>query len=273
MKKTIIYLATFILVQLMAGGAASVILRLWFPTVSASSPEVIIAIIAFCSVFTAALFIALRWCPVSRNYIRTRPWATLLWSAMLGIGMLIPLTWLEEQIPESWMINLMQDEMQQMLRSTEGYFAICMLAPLMEEVVFRGAIIRALREWLLKRCSATSAQWWAICVSAVCFACAHFNPAQIPHALIVGVLLGWLFVKTGSIVPGLIIHWVNNSMAYVMANLFPTLPADAHLAEYVGGSQTAVLQAVLCSLLIALPSLYQLIRLNNKQDSRPSVIA
>ena len=267
MKKTLIYFLVFVAVQLSIGSIASAVMKLWFPTVSATNPTALLIMTAVCSVLLIALFLWLKWCPVSRNYIRSRPWVTLAWTVVLAIGIIIPLTWVMELIPQSWLPNLMEDEMKDIMSTSEGYFVICMLAPLMEEIVFRGAIIRALTVWFSKRWGNTpalneisKAEWTAIFISAVIFGIAHFNPAQIPYALIVGVLLGWIFVKTGSIVPGFLIHWINNSAAYVFVKLFPTLPTDASLIDYFGSS-SAVLRAVVCSLMIALPALYQLVRM------------
>ena len=110
------------------------------------------------------------------------------------------------------------------------------------------------------------ARWFAIGISALLFALAHMNPAQIPHALIVGVLLGWLYTKTRSIAPGLLIHWLNNSAAYVVANMFPTIPIDAKLEVYFNGDEMAVAQAVISSMLIALPALYQIIATRNNPE-------
>lgn len=266
MKKTLIYFLVFVAVQLGIGSIASMVMKLWFPAVSATNPTALLIITAVCSILLIAMFLWFKWCPVSRSYIRSRPWATLAWTIVLAVGIIIPLTWVMELIPQSWLPNLMEDEMKDMMSSSEGYFVICMLAPLMEEVVFRGAIIRALTEWFSKRWGSTpvlnelsKAEWTAILISAVIFGIAHFNPAQIPYALLAGVLLGWVFVKTGSIVPGFLIHWINNSAAYVFVKLFPTLPTDASLIDYFGSSAN-VLRAVICSLMIALPALYQLVR-------------
>ncbi|MBO7051234.1 MAG: CPBP family intramembrane metalloprotease, partial [Prevotella sp.] len=102
-----------------------------------------------------------------------------------------------------------------------------------------------------------------VIISALFFAGVHFNPAQMPHAFIVGCLLGWLFVRSNSIVPGFILHWINNSAAYVAVKMFPHMPMDAPLVSYFG-STAAVVQAVVCSLMIALPALYQLNRVLKK---------
>jgi hypothetical protein len=81
------------------------------------------------------------------------------------------------------------------------------------------------------------------------------NPAQMPHAFLIGLLLGWMYWRTDSIVPGVVYHWVNNTVAYVMYNLYPN--PDLTLVELFGSEQK-VLMALGFSLLIFLPSLFQL---------------
>ena len=259
MKKTILYLFIFVAAQLLTGFAANTISKLWFPDTDAST--ILLISSATCSIFAIILFTALNWCPVSRDYIRTRPWATLTWSALFAIGAIIPITWAQEFIPETWRQDLVGETIAEMLKSRIGYFIICVLAPLAEEIVFRGAIIRALTKWWKQKGkSSVSSEWYAIVISSILFAAVHANPAQIPAALVFGIFLGWLFVKTGSIFPGTIVHWINNSFAYVMLNLFPTMPIDAKIEDYFNGNQLAVAQAIVASLCIALPSLYQLIK-------------
>lgn len=274
MKKSILYFAVFIIVNVIVSYGGQGILALVYGSEhNATIPQLLI-MSAVNSAIVIALFIALKWCPVSREYVRTRPWATFFWVVLLALGSIMPLAWLESLIPDELTKDFVGDVLAQMLGTTEGYFVICMLAPLAEEIVFRGAVIRSIVEWGRNRrlkhidagntaavysLSDTKIQWVAIIISAVLFAIAHLNPAQMPHALVVGILLGWLFVETGSIVPGFLFHWINNSAAYVMVKLFPSMPIDAPLEEYFSGNTIAMYQAVISSLCIALPALYQLI--------------
>lgn len=77
----------------------------------------------------------------------------------------------------------------------------------------------------------------------------------MPHAFLIGLLLGWLYYRTDSIVPGIVYHWVNNSIAYVVYNLYPD--PQMKLVDLFG-TQRTVAAAVLFSLFILLPALYQL---------------
>jgi membrane protease YdiL (CAAX protease family) len=77
----------------------------------------------------------------------------------------------------------------------------------------------------------------------------------MPHAFVIGLLLGWLYYRTDSIVPGIVYHWINNSIAYIGYNLYPD--PSLKLIDLFG-SQRNVAAAVLFSLFILLPALYQL---------------
>ena len=69
------------------------------------------------------------------------------------------------------------------MRNPWGYLAVGLLAPLVEEIVFRGAILKSLL-------SAFRSHWAAIVVSSLLFAFVHGNPAQMPHAFLVGIQIG-----------------------------------------------------------------------------------
>ena len=272
MKKTILYIIIFLAIQVSIALLLNLVLSMWFPAVKEDSAVALVYASAITNALIILLFLGFKWCPMSRNYIRTRPWQVFIWTALLAIGIIVPLAFLEEQIPESWRTDLMGEELVKMLKTSEGYFVVCMLAPLAEEVVFRGAIIRALQAYFKDHNFHFSilgfqfgGSFAAVIISALIFAGIHFNPAQMPHAFIVGCLLGWLFVRTNSIVPGFILHWINNSTAYVAVMMFPNMPLDAPLVQYFG-STAAVVQAIVCSLMIALPSLYQLNRVLRKDD-------
>lgn len=81
-------------------------------------------------------------------------------------------------------------------------------APLTEELLFRRTILVSMIEKGLN-------PWVAIVTSALLFAVLHLNPAQSVGALGAGLLFGWLYVRTGSILPGLIGHVLNNLIGYI----------------------------------------------------------
>ena len=77
--------------------------------------------------------------------------------------------------------------------------------------------------------------WVAIMISAAIFGLAHANVAQFVNALLLGLLLGWMYYRTKSLVPGILLHWVNNTMAYVLSNIMPQ--SDGKLIDLFYGDE------------------------------------
>ncbi|NJO56731.1 MAG: CPBP family intramembrane metalloprotease, partial [Rhodospirillales bacterium] len=78
-----------------------------------------------------------------------------------------------------------------------------LVAPLFEEVAFRGAIFRAFRAHY----SATK----AVLISTALFAVAHSFPFQWFTAFVIGLLCGFSRVVTGSLVVAVVVHATNNT--------------------------------------------------------------
>ena len=246
MKNAIIYLLVFLALQVVAGGIVQAVYWLWKgPGTVLDATGTILTMTLF-GIATMALFLWQKWAVVSRHWVQTRPWAVLIWCVLAALGTIIPSGWLQELMPE--LPNLVEEEFDMILRNRYGYFVVGLLVPLAEELVFRGAILRSLLKW-------NSRPWVAILISAVLFSAAHMNPAQMPHTLLIGLLLGWMYYRTDSIVPGVVFHWVNNTVAYVIYNLYPN--PDMTTTDLVGSEQH-VLMAVGFSLCILIPSLLQL---------------
>lgn len=203
------------------------------------------------SVFTACLFAKLRWTPVSRHWLREKPVGVLFWAALAALGSILPSEWLVEQMQHT-MPEAQEKLFEQIMAQPIGYISIGIVAPLAEEMVFRGAILRKLlgrfgEKW----------HWVAILISAVIFGAVHGNIPQFVHAALIGLLLGWMYYRTGSILPGVLLHWVNNTVAYVMFNAMPQM-ADGKLIDIFHGSTKMVALSVIFSLFILIPSILQL---------------
>ena len=246
MKNACIYVVVFLAIQAMAG---FIVQGLWTlisgESVTPNATSIILTTLLF-SVAVMAVFLLAKWSEVSRHWIRKRPWMTLVWCVVAALGAIIPSVWLQEHMPE--LPNIAEDAFDMIMKNRWGYLSIGLLAPLAEEMVFRGAILRSLLRWKQN-------PWVGIVISALLFAVVHMNPAQMPHAFLIGLLLGWMYWRTDSIVPGVVYHWVNNTVAYILYNIYPD--PDLTLVEMFGSEQK-VLMALGFSLLIFLPSLFQL---------------
>lgn len=82
-------------------------------------------------------------------------------------------------------------------------------APILEEVFYRGLVQSALLDVV-----GPAKRWTAILISAALFASAHLSVAQwqtLPGLMVFGVVLGWLYEKTGSLLPSIFTHMLFNA--------------------------------------------------------------
>lgn len=261
MKKSLLYLFTFIALQfflswtvfsvwLVVKGYSPEDVLLMF-TGNAKLPKDAAMTILASAVYSAAtlgVFLWRKWSVVSPAYLRSRQWGVFFWTVTAAVGTIVPSVWLQEQLPP--LPDTMKDTFAMIMEHDLGYFTVCIFAPIVEEMVFRGAILRTLL-------SSFSNHWYAIVVSALIFTVVHINPAQMPHAFLIGLLLGWIYYRTGSILPGILLHWVNNTAAFAVVRLFPGKD-DMWLIDLLGGDHRRVVLSLIFSLFILLPSLYQL---------------
>ena len=94
--------------------------------------------------------------------------------------------------------------------------ATVIVAPFSEEVLFRGFLQKFLEN-----------HWQditkAVLVTSMFFAAVHMNPGWIIQIYLLGIILGYLAWRTGSIIPGLILHALNNGMALCFQNYQSTI--------------------------------------------------
>ena len=95
---------------------------------------------------------------------------------------------------------------------TMTFIAVSFLAPIGEELLFRGVVFSYARGALKKK--------WAILFQAVLFGIYHLNLVQFVYALVIGYILGVLADRAGSIVPGIVLHVIINLSAYLVPAFF-----------------------------------------------------
>jgi membrane protease YdiL (CAAX protease family) len=92
-------------------------------------------------------------------------------------------------------------------RDIFSFLMIVIAALVLEELVFRGIIL----DGLLKRYSPQKAIFW----SAFIFGLVHMNPWQFIGAFMVGSVMGWVYFKTRSLIPCILMHLVNNLAGFL----------------------------------------------------------
>lgn len=84
-----------------------------------------------------------------------------------------------------------------------------LLAPLCEEVAFRGYLQRTLA---IRRGPLV-----AVAASALLFAVLHLDPIRFPALIVLGLVFGWLSWRSGSTWSSVVAHAVNNGLASIFA--------------------------------------------------------
>jgi len=103
-------------------------------------------------------------------------------------------------------------------------------APIFEELLFRGIIL----DGLLKHYSPHKAIIW----SAVMFGIVHLNPWQFIAALALGLFMGWIYYRTGSLPATMFIHFIANGTGVLLGWLLVPDPTKMVTTREMVGSNT-----------------------------------
>lgn len=91
--------------------------------------------------------------------------------------------------------------------------AAVILAPLGEELIFRGVIFRYAHKAVTGMQSPKKAFWIANCIQALLFGVYHMNLVQGLYAFVIGLVLGYLCQKYRSVIPGMLAHLIFNGIS------------------------------------------------------------
>ncbi len=131
----------------------------------------------------------------------------------LGIAALAPMLLLNYGYHSllTEMLDIEGDDYNEFFTSTYGALIfICILPAIVEEVAFRGVIQH--------RLEMVVSPWVAMIAASCLFSIAHLNVLSAPYLALMGLLLGWMKWKTGSLYPPMIVHFLHN---YIVITYFP----------------------------------------------------
>jgi membrane protease YdiL (CAAX protease family) len=107
-----------------------------------------------------------------------------------------------------------------------AYITTIGFAPILEEILCRGLLFEAFhKRWGVKI---------SILLSALFFGIIHFDPATAVVALFAGLIFGVLYVRTSSIFASMIVHAINNALAFMLITIEKD---DVPLREIVGNDK------------------------------------
>ena len=173
-----------------------------------------LCVMILCSILTIAVFLKKRYVRfrpgrITRdNYWKAAGYAILIaWGWMFTEAALLQLAEIDKLFPQE---EEHFDLMLKMMTSPLGLIAGGILLPIVEEIAFRGILVGGLLRMRLK-------PWVAIVLSALVFALFHGTFTQFVGTAIFGIICGWLYWRTKSLLPGILIHIINNSTAFGIA--------------------------------------------------------
>ncbi len=155
--------------------------------------------------------------------VRPVPFPILIWAILSGAALQFPLTeltnWLQAWLPVSAEEQL---AFQRFLHPDQWWLvvmtslAIVVVAPIGEELLFRGLIFRGL---LLDYRPIS-----AVLLSATLFGLAHMAPSRFVYATLVGIILSIVVLRTESVLPGIASHAAFNAMPILLPQSVIRIP-------------------------------------------------
>lgn len=91
-----------------------------------------------------------------------------------------------------------------------SFASIVIIAPIFEELVFRGIFFRSLAGYDRR---------FAIIVSALIFGLMHRSPPSVINAVVFGIFAAVSCAETGSLLMGIILHMTNNAISFAASSM------------------------------------------------------
>ncbi|MCD8301484.1 MAG: CPBP family intramembrane metalloprotease [Prevotellaceae bacterium] len=205
--------------------------------------------LALCLLASGALTVLIVWLPMGMIEMKASfrlpqlSWGGAVVGLLAGLAGVVGLNLMSEFANLS---DNMGDAMQALSSTPLGVLTVALFGPLCEELVFRAGI-----QGYLHREGAHPVV--AIVFASLLFGILHFNPLQTFFASLMGVVLGILYYRTGSIVLCSVLHVINNTLAIEQMLVLGPEAADFSLCEVLGGKVAGALVMVFsCLICIAL---------------------
>ena len=172
----------------------------------------------------------------------------------------LPNYWNMQLTNKSSVLAQFYDMLMEVMKQLTGgpfwssFLVVAIFAPIFEEWMCRGMVLRG----LLTKMKPV----WAIVISALFFAVIHANPWQALNAFLIGMVMGYVYYKTGSLILTMIIHFVNNGTAVVLSNVESLKDYD-YWMDILGKQNYTIVFLVSCCVLAVCLWFFSRIRLEN----------
>ena len=109
--------------------------------------------------------------------------------------------------PPGWFMELFAKIFESDTGIWGGIIRVVVIAPIVEELIFRGLIFSGFQR--------IYPAFWAIFFSALLFSLFHLNPWQLGPTFLLGLLLGFVRLRTGSLLAAIFTHALHNGMIFL----------------------------------------------------------
>ena len=176
----------------------------------------------------------------------------LVFTSMLALNILVQ--WLPLE-------NVLENQFEGLTHTFLGALTISLLAPVLEEVMFRGAIQGYLTRKL-------GNPWLAMAIAALVFGVYHMNPVQVVYASMFGFILGWMYYRTGSLMSVIVGHVLNNSIATLTMLMFGTA-TESEMMEEILPQEAVIASQVMMFIVFTAASVLLVIKLHHSMPAPP----
>ena len=124
-------------------------------------------------------------------------------------------TWLVSSLGQEALIpqqEYIEEMFEEAIYKPLLYFDIVVMTPIVEEIVFRGFILAGLTLAL--------GNIRGMVISSALFTIVHWDFDIMPIIFVSGMLIAWLYMRTGSLWPPIALHALSNAAATVQYEFF-----------------------------------------------------
>lgn len=180
--------------------------------------------------------------------LRRRPMAEALWlrgvdgptlltGAALAPGLYLIIGTLLLLLPKAWTESYNEASAGIDSGTLTGVLAVAVVAPVVEELIFRGLMLNRLRMVM--------PGWVAVLLSSAVFGACHGNPVWFGYAFALGAFFGFLDLRANSVLPSILGHLAFNAISQILS----------FVPETEDGSEAGLAVKILLLAAVAAPAL------------------
>lgn len=175
------------------------------------------------------------------------PIATFIWGAHNVLDDVNH--WVNKMIPAPpWFWELFSKIFDGDFGFTGVFLKVAVVAPIIEELIFRGLLLHGFRK--------NYNGFVSVFMSALLFSLFHLNPWQMPATFILGMLLGWVMLRTNNIFLAILGHSINNAWVLLTVTYWQAIREHSiYLLEHDNFIYLSTLVMALSLVLIYLTSI------------------